>query len=184
MVEGQPESSGQQSASLEKFDEDAPSPKPAVPFLPAFVPAAPGQRFVVVGQPQFFGNFDALRNHAVHQGLSTNGAVSSFLLLKNQQVIPLVSEVNGKFQEAGNSVAEVPGASALDFQRYLSAAKQQQAQQNVASVGSAPLGYQKVVYVARQPPGQNPVVSSVEDSAAITIEAVRGKPHVRKEGED
>lgn len=184
MVAGQPENSGQQSASLEKFDEDTPSPKPAVPVLPAFVPAAPGQRFVVVGQPQFFGNFDALRNHAVQQGLSTNGAVSSFLLLKNQQGIPLVSKANAKFQQAGNSVVEVPGTSALEFQRYLSAAKQQQEQQDVASVGSAPLGYQKVVYVARQPPEHNPAASSGEDSASITIDAVKGKPHVRKEGED
>lgn len=181
-MEGQPKGSGQQSASLEKFDEDAPSPKPAVPVLPAFVPATPGQRFVVVGQPQFFGNFDALRNHAVQQGLSTNGAVSSFLLLRNQQVIPLVSEVKGKFPEAGESEADVPGASALEFQRYLSAAKQQQVQQDVATVGSAPLGYQKVVYVARQPPEQNPVASA-EDSASITIEALKGKPHMRKEGE-
>lgn len=183
-MEGKPESSGQQTASLEKFDEDAPSPKPAVPVLPAFVPAAPGQRFVIVGQPQFFGNFDALRNHAVQQGLSTNGAVSNFLLLRNQQFIPLVSEVKGKIQEAGDSVAEVPGASALEFQRYLNAAKQQQAQQDVATVGSAPLGYQKVVYVARQPVEQNPAVSSGEDAASITIEALKGKPHLRKEGED
>jgi len=183
-VEGQREGSGQQSASLEKFDEDAPSPKPAVPLLPAFVPAAPGQRFVVVGQPQFFGNFDALRNHAVQQGLSTNGAVSSFLLLKNQQAIPVVSDVKEKFQEASDSVAEIPGASAQEFQRYLSAAKQQQVQQDVATVGSAPLGYQKVVYVARQPIEQNPAASAGEDSASITIEALKGKPHMRKEGED
>lgn len=184
LVEGQSESSGQHSASLEKFDEEAPSPKPAVPVLPALVPAGPGQRFVAVAQPQFFGNFDALRNHAVQEGLSTNGAVSSFLLLKNQQVIPLASEANGKFQEAGNSVGEVPGASALEFQRYLSVAKQQQAQQDVASVDSAPFGYQKVIYVARQPPEQNPAASFGEDSASITIEALKGKPHVRKEGED
>jgi hypothetical protein len=186
-VDGQASSSAesleQQSAALEKFDEDVPNPKPASPALPAFVPA-PGQRFVVVGQPQFFGNFDALRNHAVQQGLTTNGAVSSFLLLKNQQIIPLASAANGKLQEeAGNSV-QVPGASALEFQRYLNAANQQPAQQDVTNVGSAPVGYQNVVYVARQPPQQNPAVSSADDSASITIEALKAKPHVRKENEE
>ena len=178
------ESLGQQSASLEKFDEDAPNPNsPSLP-RPSLVPV-PGQRFVVVGQPQFFGNFDALRNHAVQQGLGTNGAVSSFLLLKNQQVIPLASAANGQFQEeAGSSVAHVPGASALEFQRYLSVTKQQQPQEDVTNVGSAPIGYQNVVYVARQPPQQIPVVSSAEDPASITIEAMKAKPHVRKENEE
>lgn len=177
------ESSEQQSASLEKFDEDVPSSKPATPAVPTLIPV-PGQRFVVVGQPQFFGNFDALRNHAVQQGLGTNGAVSSFLLLKNQQVTPLTSAVNGKLQEeAGNSVAQIPGASALEFQRYLSAVKQQQAQQDSTNAGSAPLGYQNVVYVARQPPQHNPAASSAEDSASITVEALKIRPHVRKEGE-
>lgn len=187
MVDGQAsssaESSEKQSASLEKFDEDAPSSKPAAPAVPTLIPA-PGQRFVVVGQPQFFGNYDALRNHAVQQGLGTNGAVSSFLLLKNQQVIPLASAANGKLQEeAGNSVAQVPGASALEFQKFLSAAKQQQTQ-DVTNVGSTPLGYQNVVYVARQPLQQNPIASSAEDSASITVDALKIKPHVRKEGEE
>lgn len=183
MVDGQAsssaESSEQQSASLEKFDEDTPTPKPETPSIPALVPAAPGQRFVVVGQPQFFGNFDALRNHAVQQGLSTNGAVSSFLLLKNQQVVPVASAANGKLQDD----AQVPGASALEFQRFLGVSKQQQAQQDVTNVGSTPLAYQNVVYVARQPPQHNPAASPAEDSASITVDAVKVKPHVRKESE-
>lgn len=188
MEEGQTsssaESSEKQSASLEKFDEDAPSSKPTAPAVPTFIPA-PGQRFVVVGQPQFFGNFDALRNHAVRQELGTNGAVSSFLLLKNQEVIPLASAANGKLQEeAGNSVAQVPGASALEFQKFLSVAKQRQTQDDVANVAFAPLRYQNVVYVARQPPQQNPAASSAEDSASITVDALKIKSHVRKEGEE
>jgi hypothetical protein len=176
------DSSDKQSASLEEFDEDVPSSKPAAPNVPTLIPV-PGQRFVVVGQPQFFGNFDALRNHAVQQGLGTNGAVSSFLLLKNQQVIPLASAANGKLQEeADNPEAQVPGVSALEFQKFLSVAKQQQPQQDI--FGSVPLGYRNVVYVARQPPQQNPAASLAEDSASITVDALKTKSHVRKEGEE
>ncbi|XP_069701792.1 uncharacterized protein [Periplaneta americana] len=180
VVDGQGSSSSeQQSASLEKFDEDEPSPKPAAPAVPALVPA-PGQRFVVIGQPQFFGNFDALRNHAVHQGLGTNGAVSSFLLLKNQQVVPL----DKPQEDAGNAVSHVPGTSALEFQRYISSVREKQTQPEVANVASAPIGYQNLVYVARQPPQGRPQVSQAEDSASITVEALKARPNVVKEGEE
>jgi hypothetical protein len=174
---------GQQSASLEKFDEDGPNPNPESPALPTLVPV-PGQRFVVVGQPQFFGNFDALRNPAVQQGLGSSGAVSSFLLLKNQQVIPLASAANEKLQEEAVNSVQVPGTSALEFHKYLSAGKQQQTEQDVTNLGSAPVGYQNVVYVARQPPQQDAAVSSGEDSASITIDALKAKPHVRNENEE
>ncbi|PSN35582.1 hypothetical protein C0J52_24404 [Blattella germanica] len=151
-----------------KFDEDEP-PK-NVPLIPS-----PGQRFVVIGQPQFFGNYDAFRNHAVQQNLGTGGAVSSFLLLKNQDVVPLASAANGKVQEEPEKV--VPGASALEFQRYINAVKEQQQQQDQQ---------QNVVYVARQPIQPNipfHYLHRDDDRASVTVDALKVRPN-KKEGDE
>nr|CAD7263877.1 unnamed protein product [Timema shepardi] len=60
---------GEAVANLEKFDEDEPSSSTPPPV-------SPGKKLYLIGQPQFFGNYDALK---------TRGGVPSFLLLNQQQ---------------------------------------------------------------------------------------------------
>ncbi|RZF35795.1 hypothetical protein LSTR_LSTR009211 [Laodelphax striatellus] len=95
------------------------------------VSAAPQQKLVLVGQPQFFGHYAALQKaNPVSLPSATNGAISSFLLLRNgvnaQQVAdePVVS-------------ADGPGSAALAYHKLLVLSKQQKDRERMTAAPSA-----------------------------------------------
>ncbi|XP_022189549.2 uncharacterized protein LOC111048013 isoform X2 [Nilaparvata lugens] len=95
------------------------------------VAAAPQQKFVVVGQPQFFGHYAALQKaNPVSLPTATNGAISSFLLLRNganaQQIAdePVVS-------------ADGPGSAALAYHKLLVLSKQQKDRERMTAAAES-----------------------------------------------
>ncbi|XP_075232596.1 uncharacterized protein LOC142330984 isoform X2 [Lycorma delicatula] len=102
--------------------------QPEVEKLPEnAIPQA--QRLLVVGQPQFFGHFAALQKaNPANLPSAANGAVSSFLLLRN-----------GNAQQIAEDPvlqADGPGSAALAYQRLLVLSKKQQKEKEAAEAGS------------------------------------------------
>ncbi|XP_046664981.1 uncharacterized protein LOC124357333 [Homalodisca vitripennis] len=127
------------AASAEKVELPSNNEKPEAetedkPSEPAKTKGAP-QKYVLLGQPQFFGNYGLHKlNPAAVIPSPEHGAVSSYLLLKNfpgvrfaPQVpqFPQVHQVPQQDSDAELVPAVQPGAAALDYQKLLQAARQQ-----------------------------------------------------------
>lgn len=84
-----------------------------------------GQRYVVVQQPQFFGHYAALQKaNPANLATASNGAVSSFLFLRNDQQ---QHQQQQQVAEEPIVTADGPGSAALAYQRLLVLSKKKEA---------------------------------------------------------
>ncbi|XP_063218899.1 uncharacterized protein LOC134529098 [Bacillus rossius redtenbacheri] len=109
--EGQGSSTETASANLESFDED----ENTEPTSPAPVPAdpkQPEQKLFLIGQPQFFGNYDALKNPEIVKELGSKNPFPHVLLANGPQPFAWPN----KYAPVHHGS---PGKAAAEFQKLL-----------------------------------------------------------------